>query len=25
VKALAAELSRKFKVPWGFVDHPTGL
>jgi dinuclear metal center YbgI/SA1388 family protein len=25
VKALARELSKKFKVPWGFVDHPTGL
>jgi dinuclear metal center YbgI/SA1388 family protein len=25
VKALAAELSRRFKVPWCFVDHPTGL
>ena len=25
VKALAAELSRKFKVPWRFLDHPTGL
>jgi dinuclear metal center YbgI/SA1388 family protein len=25
VKALAADLSRKFKVPWEFVDHPTGL
>lgn len=25
VKALAADLSRKFKVPWAFVDHPTGL
>jgi len=25
VKALAAELSRKFKIPWTFVDHPTGL
>jgi len=25
VKALAAELSRKFKVPWTFVEHPTGL
>jgi dinuclear metal center YbgI/SA1388 family protein len=25
VKALAAELSRRFKVPWLFVDHPTGL
>jgi dinuclear metal center YbgI/SA1388 family protein len=25
VKALAAEVSRKFKVPWTFVDHPTGL
>ena len=25
VKALAAELSRRFKVPWIFVDHPTGL
>jgi len=25
VKALSAELSRKFKVPWLFLDHPTGL
>ena len=25
VKALAAELSRKFRVPWAFVDHPSGL
>jgi len=25
VKALAAELSRKFKVPWSFLDHPSGL
>ena len=25
VKALAAELSKKFKVPWKFLDHPTGL
>jgi len=25
VKALAAELSRKFKAPWTFLDHPTGL
>lgn len=25
VKALAADLSRKFKVPWIFLDHPTGL
>ena len=25
VKALAAALSRKFRVPWTFVDHPTGL
>jgi len=25
VKALAAELSRKFKLPWTFIDHPTGL
>ena len=25
VKALAAELSRRFKIPWTFVDHPTGL
>jgi putative NIF3 family GTP cyclohydrolase 1 type 2 len=25
VKALAARLSRQFKVPWSFVDHPTGL
>jgi dinuclear metal center YbgI/SA1388 family protein len=25
VKALAAVLSSKFKVPWEFLDHPTGL
>ena len=25
VKALAAHLSRKFAVPWVFLDHPTGL
>jgi dinuclear metal center YbgI/SA1388 family protein len=25
VKALAAHLSKKFKVPWEFLDHPTGL
>ena len=25
VKALAAELSGKFKLPWEFLDHPTGL
>lgn len=25
VKALAEALSRKFRVPWVFVDHPTGL
>lgn len=25
VKALAAHLSRKFRVPWGFVDVPSGL
>jgi dinuclear metal center YbgI/SA1388 family protein len=25
VKALAAELSKKFKVPWTFLNHPTGL
>jgi dinuclear metal center YbgI/SA1388 family protein len=25
VKALAAELSKKFKLPWSFLDHPTGL
>ena len=25
VKALAAELSKRFKVPWEFLDHPTGL
>jgi dinuclear metal center YbgI/SA1388 family protein len=25
VKALAAHLSNRFKVPWTFVDHPTGL
>jgi dinuclear metal center YbgI/SA1388 family protein len=25
VKALAAHLSGKYKIPWSFVDHPTGL
>lgn len=25
VKALAAELAKKFNLSWGFVDHPTGL
>jgi putative NIF3 family GTP cyclohydrolase 1 type 2 len=25
VKALAAHLSRRFKIPWTFLDHPTGL
>jgi dinuclear metal center YbgI/SA1388 family protein len=25
VKALAAELAKKFSVPWEFLDHPTGL
>jgi dinuclear metal center YbgI/SA1388 family protein len=25
VKALAAHLSRKFRVPWVFLEHPTGL
>ena len=25
VRALAHHLSRKFRVPWTFVDHPTGL
>jgi dinuclear metal center YbgI/SA1388 family protein len=25
VKALAADVSKKFKVPWVFLDHPTGL
>jgi dinuclear metal center YbgI/SA1388 family protein len=25
VQALAAELSKKFRVPWEFLDHPTGL
>jgi len=25
VKALAAHLSRRFKVPWTFLNHPTGL
>ena len=25
VKALAAALSKKFRVPWQFIDHPTGL
>jgi dinuclear metal center YbgI/SA1388 family protein len=25
VKALAARISRRFKTPWEFIDHPTGL
>jgi dinuclear metal center YbgI/SA1388 family protein len=25
VRALAAALAKKFNVPWGFLDHPTGL
>jgi dinuclear metal center YbgI/SA1388 family protein len=25
VKALAAHLSKKFRVPWEFLDHPSGL
>ncbi|MGZ4961722.1 MAG: Nif3-like dinuclear metal center hexameric protein [Limisphaerales bacterium] len=25
VKALAAEIGKKFRVPWSFLDHPTGL
>ncbi len=25
VKALAADLARRFKLPWCFIDHPTGL
>ena len=25
VKALAAHLSKKFRVPWVCIDHPTGL
>lgn len=25
VKALGAELARRFKLPWAFVDRPTGL
>ena len=25
VKALAAALAKKFKLPWEFLDHPTGL
>jgi dinuclear metal center YbgI/SA1388 family protein len=25
VKALAAHLSKKFRLPWNFLDHPTGL
>ena len=25
VKALAAHLSKKFKIPWSFLDFPTGL
>ena len=25
VKALAARIAAKFKLPWTFVDHPTGL
>jgi len=25
VKALAAQVARRFRVPWEFIDHPTGL
>ena len=25
VKALAAHVAKKFRVPWEFIDHPTGL
>jgi dinuclear metal center YbgI/SA1388 family protein len=25
VKALGAELARKFALPWAFIDHPSGL
>ena len=25
VKALSAQLSKKFSIPWGFLDFPTGL
>jgi dinuclear metal center YbgI/SA1388 family protein len=25
VKALAAELAKRFRLPWVFLDHPTGL
>jgi dinuclear metal center YbgI/SA1388 family protein len=25
VKALATQLSKRFRVPWQFLDHPTGL
>ena len=25
VKTLAAEISKKFALPWQFIDHPTGL
>jgi putative NIF3 family GTP cyclohydrolase 1 type 2 len=25
VKALAEHLSKRFKIPWVFLDHPTGL
>ena len=25
VKALAGQLSQEFKLPWEFLDHPTGL
>jgi dinuclear metal center YbgI/SA1388 family protein len=25
VKALTTELSRKYRVPWDFIDHPSGL
>lgn len=25
VKALSSHLAKKFGIPWGFIDHPTGL
>ena len=25
VQALAARVAKKFRVPWEFIDHPSGL
>jgi putative NIF3 family GTP cyclohydrolase 1 type 2 len=25
VQALAQQVGRRFRIPWGFIDHPTGL